>query len=201
MFTKITRFILSIVLGAMLFMQAPEAGVIASQAAASPSPQWLETDNHLLGGSSENAMLGKAIAISANGNIFIAGAEGTNDTVGANEGMPVASIRSGIEWSRENIFPDDREAGKHFGNAVAINMDGSTVLVGAYQDTISGHVKQGAVYVMTHSGTDWNQQAKLTATSGAAQDFFGASVALSGLLLGLVLVFGIPFHLHIGGTL
>ena len=39
---------------------------------------------------------------------------------------------------------------------------------------------QGSAYVFTRSGTTWTQQAKLTASDGAADDCFGDSVALSG---------------------
>ena len=38
----------------------------------------------------------------------------------------------------------------------------------------------GAAYVFTRSGNTWSQRAKLTAADGAADDFFGNSVALSG---------------------
>jgi hypothetical protein len=38
----------------------------------------------------------------------------------------------------------------------------------------------GAAYVFTSSGSTWTQQAKLTASDGAANNDFGFSVALSG---------------------
>jgi hypothetical protein len=38
----------------------------------------------------------------------------------------------------------------------------------------------GAAFVFVRSGTTWSQQAKLTAAHSAANDGFGASVALSG---------------------
>jgi uncharacterized repeat protein (TIGR01451 family) len=39
---------------------------------------------------------------------------------------------------------------------------------------------QGAAYAFAQSGTDWSEQAELTASEGAASDFFGSSVAVSG---------------------
>jgi hypothetical protein len=38
----------------------------------------------------------------------------------------------------------------------------------------------GAAYVFVESGGTWSQQAELTAPDGAAYDFFGGSVAVSG---------------------
>ena len=38
----------------------------------------------------------------------------------------------------------------------------------------------GSAYVYTRSGTIWNEQAKLTASDGAANDEFGGKVAISG---------------------
>jgi hypothetical protein len=62
----------------------------------------------------------------------------------------------------------------YFGAAVAIS--GSAALVGAVgKDSFTG-----AAYVFVRTGATWWQQAELTASDGAANDFFGGSVALSG---------------------
>lgn len=39
---------------------------------------------------------------------------------------------------------------------------------------------RGSAYIFTRSGATWTQQAKLTASDGAASDSFAVSVALSG---------------------
>jgi hypothetical protein len=52
--------------------------------------------------------------------------------------------------------------------------------VGAHRADIDGHADQGAAYVFTRSGSSWSQQAKLVAGDGAAEDWFGYSVALDG---------------------
>jgi hypothetical protein len=41
-------------------------------------------------------------------------------------------------------------------------------------------LNSGSVYVFTRTGTTWSEQAKLTASDGVAQAFFGESVALDG---------------------
>ena len=38
----------------------------------------------------------------------------------------------------------------------------------------------GSAYVFTRTGTTWTEQAKLTASDGAAGDRFGISVAIAG---------------------
>jgi hypothetical protein len=61
---------------------------------------------------------------------------------------------------------------------VALSSDGSTVAAGA----IGVNSRQGAVYVFAKPSTGWanaTQTAELTASNGAAGDFFGVSVALS----------------------
>jgi hypothetical protein len=69
--------------------------------------------------------------------------------------------------------PDDG-----FGGSVAVA--GDTMVVGDPFATVGGHVAQGAVYVFGNVGGVWVQQAKLTASDGAAYSDFGYSVAISG---------------------
>ena len=58
-------------------------------------------------------------------------------------------------------------------------LDGDTALIGALIDDDNG-VDSGSAYVFTRSGTTWNQQAKLLASDGAEDDWFGRSVCLFG---------------------
>jgi hypothetical protein len=64
------------------------------------------------------------------------------------------------------------------GSSVALS--GDTALVGAHDDDTAAGTNAGSVYVFTRSGSTWSQQAKITASDGAATDRFGISVALSG---------------------
>ena len=65
-----------------------------------------------------------------------------------------------------------------FGSSVAIA--GDTIVVGARLDDVNGITDSGSAYVFTRTGTTWTEQAKLTASDGAAADFFGTSVAIAG---------------------
>jgi hypothetical protein len=62
-----------------------------------------------------------------------------------------------------------------FGASLALS--GSRLVVGA-----PGHGSTGAAYVFVRSHGVWSEEAELTASDGAANDSFGASVALSGSL-------------------
>ncbi|HSR96880.1 MAG TPA: DUF4215 domain-containing protein [Kofleriaceae bacterium] len=77
-----------------------------------------------------------------------------------------------------------------FGFTVALSADGSTLAVGATNEasaakgvdgdqTSNGASKSGAVYIFTHTGTTWTQQAYLKASNTNVDDLFGASLALS----------------------
>ena len=57
---------------------------------------------------------------------------------------------------------------------------GDTIVVGANQDDDNNGTNSGSAYVFTRTGTTWTEQAKLTASDGAAFDYFGTSVAIAG---------------------
>jgi hypothetical protein len=63
-----------------------------------------------------------------------------------------------------------------------VAISGDTVVVGAPTDDDSGS-GSGSAYVFAKPGGGWvdgTQTAKLTASDGAAEDYFGESVAISG---------------------
>jgi hypothetical protein len=65
----------------------------------------------------------------------------------------------------------------------SIAISGDTVVVGAVGDDIGANTDQGSAYVFVKPPGGWGnmtQTAKLTASDGAAGDWFGNSVAISG---------------------
>ncbi|MBS1786188.1 MAG: putative Ig domain-containing protein [Acidobacteria bacterium] len=66
----------------------------------------------------------------------------------------------------------------YFGDSMAL--DGNTAVIGAFANDIDGKEGQGAAYVFVRTGTNWTQQQKLIASDGAANDYFGRQLALSG---------------------
>ncbi len=65
-------------------------------------------------------------------------------------------------------------ANHRFGVSVALSADGSTLAVGADLGDIVG-----TVYVFTHNGATWSQQALIKASNAGESDYFGSSIALS----------------------
>jgi hypothetical protein len=74
----------------------------------------------------------------------------------------------------------DGAANDLFGYSVALSADGQTACIGAENNNTAGGTDAGAAYLFTQIGGVWTQQAKLTAADGAADDYFGINVALSG---------------------
>jgi len=65
--------------------------------------------------------------------------------------------------------------------AVGVATSGDTIVVGAYWNDNGNITHSGSAYVFARTGTaTWTEQAKLTASDGAAEDEFGVSVAIAG---------------------
>ncbi|MGE0546153.1 MAG: integrin [Kofleriaceae bacterium] len=141
---------------------------------------------------------GEAIALSGDGNTLAIGAlYEDSSTVGpgaipnenqTNAGAVTVFVRAAATWSQQafikasNTGPND-----HFGIAVALSADGSTLAVGAQGEASNSSSQAnnsaayaGAVYTFTRSGMAWVQDGYLKAEAPAAYDTFGVSVALSG---------------------
>ena len=91
------------------------------------------------------------------------------------------SAWSGNLTETAKLTASDGAAGDYFGHSVAIS--GNTVVVGADYATVGGNSQQGAAYVFVEPTSGWvstTQTAKLTASDGAADNYFGWSVAVSG---------------------
>jgi FG-GAP repeat len=79
------------------------------------------------------------------------------------------------------LTASDGAAFDHFGSSVAVS--GGTVVAGAPLHAVGSNSNQGAVYVFSQPSGGWTnatQTAELTASDGAANDYFGSSVAVSG---------------------
>src|ERR1700733_4812760 len=118
---------------------------------------------------------GYSVALTADGKTAVVGAfEFSNAT-----GHAYVFTSSGSMWAQQAVLAaSDGKAGDSFGYSVAA--DGNTALIGAYAASGSKGALQGEVYVFTSSAGAWSQQPKLLASDGAANDYFGYSLALSG---------------------
>ncbi len=136
---------------------------------------WSQAAKLTASGSAKGDWFGRSVSIS--GNYVIIGAYG-EDINGANSGSAYVFERSGSSWSQAaKLTASDSAAGDSFGNSVSIS--GDYAIVGAIGDDDNGN-HTGSAYVFERSGSSWIQTAKITASDGAAEDFFGGSVSISG---------------------
>ena len=114
-------------------------------------------------------LFGWSVAVS--GDTAVIGARGKASSRGA----AYVFVRSGATWSQQaTLTASDGVANDVFGWSVALS--GDTVVIGARDKASS----QGAAYVFVRGAGAWTEQAKLTASDGATNDYFGGSVAVSG---------------------
>ena len=88
------------------------------------------------------------------------------------------ALRALLVAQQAQLVAADGVAMDRFGSEVAIS--GDTAVVGCPIDRVGADDAQGSAYVFVRSGATWSQQARLTAGDGAANDYFGSSVAISG---------------------
>jgi len=86
--------------------------------------------------------------------------------------------RTGTSWAQEaKLLASDGAAVDLFGRSVSIS--GDYAVVGAYFDDDNGS-NSGSAYVFKRTGASWAQEAKLLPSDGAASDWFGITVSISG---------------------
>ena len=100
---------------------------------------------------------------------------GAYDAAPASAGAAYVFAFNGATWIQEaKLTASDSTSNERFGASVSLS--GKRALIGAYNDNLS----TGAAYVFVGNGTAWSQEAKLTASDGLENSFFGEHVALSG---------------------
>ncbi len=120
--------------------------------------------------------LGYAVAI--DGDTVLAGAHRGENTANDQGIVYAFSLRDSHRIEQQKLIAPDGAAKEYFGYAVGL--DRETLVIGAYTDTIGNNAEQGSVYVFIRAGAGWTFQQKLTANDGAAEDFFGCAVGISG---------------------
>ena len=138
-------------------------------------------------------LFGASVAIS--GDTLVAGALGEDgnatggeaDNSAAVAGAAYVFTRTNGVWTQQAyIKASNVNFGDFFGASVAIS--GDTLVVGANGEASSATggeadnsaTAAGAAYVFTRTNGNWTQQAYLKASNAEANDWFGASVAISG---------------------
>src|SRR5215204_4861663 len=136
-------------------------------------------------GASEDR-LGQSVAVSSDTIVVGAGL----DDIGVNhdQGSAYVFVKPAGGWSgalnqNAKLTASDGVASDVFANN-GVALSGDTIVVGAGSDDIGANLDQGSAYVFVKPVEGWSgaltENAKLTASDGAAGDVFGISSALSG---------------------
>lgn len=128
-------------------------------------------------GAAEYEFFGGSVAISGDTAVI---APFRLATAGPPPGKALVFVRSGGAWTLQaQLSASDGHHDDHFGTSLALA--GDTLVVGAHLDDTTGGINTGSASVFVRDGAGvWTQEALLVAADGAANDFFGVSVAVSG---------------------
>jgi hypothetical protein len=137
---------------------------------------WTQQGGKLVGsGAAGSAYQGTSVALSGDGNTAIVGGWADDGNIGA----AWVFTRSAGVWTQQGGKLTGTGAVGHAyqGQSVALSNDGSTAIVGGYEDS----TYTGAAWVFTRSAGVWSQQGgKLAGTGAVGTAEQGWSVALSG---------------------
>ena len=125
-------------------------------------------------------------SVSISGDTAIVGALGDDDKATNSGSVYIFTRTDDGVWSEQaKITASDGEAFDSFG--VSVSISGDIAIVGANgdddaPDCFDSFCESGAAYIFTRSDGDgvWSEQAKITSSDAAADDFFGGSVSISG---------------------
>jgi hypothetical protein len=116
-------------------------------------------------------------AVDIDNNLVVVGAY-LDDDQGSNSGSAYVYSRNGINWQQvSKLTATDGAVDDYFGFSVGIS--GTYIVCGSYQDNVD-FSNSGSAYVYHAINTEWIEQAKLSATDRAANDYFGYAVSISG---------------------
>jgi len=152
--------------------------VVSANMLPTASAQFIQQGSKLVGTVAiGNAVQGRSVALSADGNTALVGGAADNNNAGA----VWVYTRSGSVWTQQGskLVGTGAIGNAGQGISVALSADGNTALVGGHIDNNGA----GAVWVFTRSGSGWTQQgSKLVGTGaiGIAQQGFSVRLSADG---------------------
>lgn len=181
---------------ALYMVEACNSDGCTSSTALSVQSVMLDTIGYLKPGESQNeALFGFSLALSRDGSTAAVGAPNFNNGEAAEAGAVFLYTATDSGWQlRQRIDnpAEDDGAGDLFGYSLALNEDGSYLVVGApFEDSSGTGVNSdaqdnaaensGAVYTFSFSAdtSNWELQDFIKASNTDAKDYFGLRVALS----------------------
>jgi hypothetical protein len=136
---------------------------------------WTEQDHLFASDGEEGDWFGVSVALS--GNHLVIGAMKDQVNTEDEQGSGYIFYNNGSTWTQQaKLTALDGDEGDQFGVSVCIS--GEKVIIGALLDDVGTNTEQGSAYVFKYNGSTWNQQAKLSASEGDVEDWFGWSVAI-----------------------
>ena len=138
--------------------------------------------------------------------VIVGASHEDHDKVGGNyistAGAAYIYTYDGTNWDTgEKIVASDRASQNYFGFRVAISLDGTKVIVGAYRNDPGQPVvgDAGSAYIYAYDGTNWDAGEKIVAPDKQGSDEFGYSVAMNG--DGTKVIVGARYEAHdkVGG--
>lgn len=130
--------------------------------------------------------LGQSVAVSSD--TIVVGAGLDDIGVNGNQGSAYVFVKPAGGWSgalnqNAKLTASDGVASDFFANN-GVALSGDTIVVGTESHDIGANLDQGSAYVFVKPAEGWSgalsENAKLTASDGAAGDVFGISAAVSG---------------------
>ena len=138
---------------------------------------WSQQAKLTAGGGQSSYLFGCSVALS--GNTALVGAKGDDVATSNTSGSAYVFVGRGNVWEQQTrLIAADAMNDDSFGFSVALS--GDTALIGAQRDDYGVNIDQGSAYVFKRRDGLWRTQAKLTASDGSREDFYGQAVALSG---------------------
>ena len=157
----------------------PALGVGAARAAAFGQQAMLRASNGAIRDS-----FGRSVALA--GGTVVVGAEFHKVGTHASQGEAYVYVQPRSRWANATetakLVASDGRPGDLFGEVVAIS--GNTIVIAAPFHKVGAHARQGEIYVFTKPANGWSgtlrETARLTSTDGAANDYLGGALAISG---------------------
>ena len=154
---------------------------------------WTEEAKIMASDKAAGDSFGQAVAIDSTGTRIAIGAYAEDPGGTSNAGSVYIFTRSGTIWTEEaKLIASDKGSDDYFGYSVAMNSDGTRIIVGAKDHDTGGLSRSGAAYVFTRSGSVWSQEAILSASDKAVLDYFGTAVDIDS--TGTRVVIGAPYE-------
>jgi len=137
--------------------------------------RWIQQAKLIASDGAAEDLFGYAVDISED--YIVVGACWDDDDGEKSGSTYVYKLEGGIWIEQAKLTASDSEVDDRFG--IDAEISGEYILVGAFFDDDLGS-RSGSAYMFKRDGTVWTQQAKLTASDGAADDWFGVNLSLHG---------------------